>query len=394
MREAHRTLISLCLAYIISHFHRTSLAVIGTDIQGEFKISILQLGFLSSLFFFAFTFAQIPAGIGLDKWGARKTMVGLLLLNALGAALFALAPNYEMLIVSRIILGIGNSALLIGALYIVAKEFQGAEFARYSGILLAVGTLGNLLSTMPLAFVQEWFGWRFAFWFFGAMALLFAYVLNKQIKIYPAETKRQGSFKEVFQAPDFWKLFLVQLAWYGGTMSLFGLWGRPFLRDYHGLDGIQSGNMLMLLPIASIFAFITMGKLDQIFNTRKYLVLAGIVINSSIFLTFGLFPTMPLWLVAALIALLGSSVGFFPFMLAHGRAIFPASVLGLGISTLNFANIGGVGVMQLFTSQIYEWLLAKGFTPLAIYPKLFLMMSLCLGSAGVFYAFSKDKKPL
>lgn len=399
MSRPVKIFILLCLAYIISQFHRSALAVISTEVQAEFNLSIAELGIVTAAFFLAFMLFQIPCGMMLDRLGARKTLALLLLINALGSLGFALSLGLLSLTFSRILLGIGNAALLVGALVVVSNLFPAEKFARLSGLLLAVGTLGNVLSTFPMGWTQETFGWRYAFWAFTFIPLIFTWLMMKYVPENAGDLKREtlsemlAGFKLIFAIKDFWKLFAVQLVWYAGTMSLFTLWGRPLLRDFHGLDPVQSGYILTLFPILSIVSYILLGGLDVKLNTRKWLVLIGIGSNAASFLALALYPTMPLWGFASCVSLIGMAAGCFPFLLAHGRSNFPQNILGRGIAALNLANMGGVGLMQVATGYMFDGLKASGYSPSFIYSSIFGLIALCLWLAIAFYAFAEDKKP-
>jgi predicted MFS family arabinose efflux permease len=399
MSRAIKIFILLCLAYIISQFHRSALAVISTDVSAEFGLSVSELGVVTAAFFLSFMAFQIPCGMMLDRLGARKTLAILLVINAIGSLGFALSTGYFSLSMSRVLLGIGNAALLIGTLVVVAKLFPPEKFAKLSGILLAVGTLGNVLSTFPMGWVQESVGWRYAFFAFTFIPLVFAWLVMKMVPDDAGALKREtlsemmAGFKQVFSIKDFWKLFFVQLVWYAGTMSLFALWGRPLLKEFHGLDAVDSGLILTLFPVLSIVSYIVMGDFDQRFNTRKKLVIAGIGSNATAFLLLALYPTMPLWAFAACISTIGMAAGCFPFLLAHGRSNFPSAILGRGIAALNLANMGGVGMMQVVTGYMFEGLTAKGYASPFVYSTIFGLIAACLWCAIAFYLFAEDKKP-
>jgi predicted MFS family arabinose efflux permease len=400
MSRPVKIFILLCLAYIISQFHRSALAVISTDVRAEFNLSIAELGVVTAAFFLAFMVFQIPCGMMLDRLGARKTLAILLVINALGSLGFALSVGYLSLTLSRLLLGVGNAALLVGTLVVVSSLFPSDKFARLSGILLAVGTLGNVLSTFPMGWVQESVGWRYAFWAFTFIPLIFAWLIMKFVPENAGDLKRESliemfaGFKQVFAIKDFWKLFAVQLVWYAGTMSLFALWGRPLLKEFHGLDPVQSGYVLTLFPVLSIVSYIVLGGLDIKLNTRKGLVLAGIGSNAACFLALAFYPTMPLWGFAMCVSLIGMAAGCFPFLLAHGRSNFPQAILGRGIAALNLANMGGVGLMQVVTGYMFDGLKANGHSDPFIYSSIFGLIAFCLWAAIAFYAFAEDKKPV
>ena len=76
-------------AYFLSYHFRTINAVVGPILSNEMALGAADLGLLTSTYFFAFGLAQIPVGIALDRYGPRRVEGVLLLMTALGAALFA-----------------------------------------------------------------------------------------------------------------------------------------------------------------------------------------------------------------------------------------------------------------------------------------------------------------
>ncbi|MCH9675818.1 MAG: MFS transporter, partial [Gammaproteobacteria bacterium] len=79
----------LALAYVASQFFRVSNAVIAPELMRTLHLSPEAMGLVTAAFFFAFGAMQIPTGILLDRIGPRRTMSSLLIIAALGSALFA-----------------------------------------------------------------------------------------------------------------------------------------------------------------------------------------------------------------------------------------------------------------------------------------------------------------
>ena len=75
----------LTLAYVLSQFLRSFMAVIAPEFTTDLAVARIQLGALSSAFFVTFTVAQIPAGIALDRFGAGRTVGWMLILGSQGA---------------------------------------------------------------------------------------------------------------------------------------------------------------------------------------------------------------------------------------------------------------------------------------------------------------------
>ena len=60
----------IAIAYFLIYFHRTSTAVMAPELVSTFGISTTTVGFLGSLYFYAYALGQLPAGILADRWGA------------------------------------------------------------------------------------------------------------------------------------------------------------------------------------------------------------------------------------------------------------------------------------------------------------------------------------
>ena len=97
-------------AYFLSYLYRTANAVIGPVLSAELALGAAGLGLLTSAYFLSFAAAQLPLGILLDRFGARRVESGLLLIAAVGAAVFALGQGIAELAIGRALIGLGVSA--------------------------------------------------------------------------------------------------------------------------------------------------------------------------------------------------------------------------------------------------------------------------------------------
>jgi MFS family permease len=67
-------LAALSLAYVVSQFFRTAIAVVAPELARDLSLDPARLGVLSSAWFWAFAAAQLPIGVALDRWGPRRTV--------------------------------------------------------------------------------------------------------------------------------------------------------------------------------------------------------------------------------------------------------------------------------------------------------------------------------
>ncbi|MFZ0099423.1 MAG: MFS transporter, partial [Gemmobacter sp.] len=79
----------LFAAYVLSQFYRAFLAVLSPVLKQEIGVTASDLAAASGLWFLAFAAMQIPVGAALDRVGPRLTAASLLMVGALGAAVFA-----------------------------------------------------------------------------------------------------------------------------------------------------------------------------------------------------------------------------------------------------------------------------------------------------------------
>src|SRR5713101_1296597 len=91
--------------YLAAFYLRTSPAVMTTELMRDFGISASQLGNFSALYFYAYIAMQIPTGVLVDSWGARRLLIGGSLAAAFGAALFAETSSYGLASIGRLMVG-------------------------------------------------------------------------------------------------------------------------------------------------------------------------------------------------------------------------------------------------------------------------------------------------
>ena len=135
--------------FFLSQFYRTSSAVIATQLIQDLALDTEGLGLLSASFFYGFAVTQIPIGLLLDKVGPRKLMTILSLTGILGAFVFSVADSLGMGLFGRILLGIGMACNLMGTFKLLTQWFEPLIFATLSGIVISIGTLGNIVATTP-----------------------------------------------------------------------------------------------------------------------------------------------------------------------------------------------------------------------------------------------------
>ena len=197
-------LLLLALAYVLSQFFRAFLAVLTAPLQDSLGIGPDVLATASGIWFLAFAAMQIPVGWALDNIGPRRTAGWLFLIGGGGgAALFAVAQGPLYIHAAMLLIGVGCSPVLMASFFIFAREFDPAKFATLAALMIGVGTVGNLISSYPMALAAETIGWRNAMWALAAVSAVIAVGCLTTIRDPDrADTAGEGSLLDLLRIPS------------------------------------------------------------------------------------------------------------------------------------------------------------------------------------------------
>lgn len=388
-----------------SQFHRSSGGVVAPELAREFAASPSALGAIASALFLSSAIAQIPIGLLLDRYGARRTLPLLLVLAIAGSAWFAASQSVSELVAARVVIGVGYGGVMMSAFAVFARWFPPDRFATVSGLMLALGGVGGLLGTTPLAGLVAVVGWRSTFYgvagFTAVLALIALVLVRDAPPGYRSQAKPPGSLAEnliglwqVITLPRFRYILAMGVVSFAPSMAILGLWGGPYLRDIFDLGTVARGNVLLAMAVATLVGTLTFGPLDRVFRTRKYIVLAA---SAFILLSLGMLGLVsrpPLWLVVALFTVIAFCQPSFIVLAAHCRATFPDHLIGRAATSLNLVSILGVAFMQwLFSLIVGAFAPGGAAAPELAYRIGFAAMAICVLLAALAYTRSTDIRP-
>lgn len=386
-------LICLVLAYVLSQFYRAFLAVLTPVLGVDIGASAEDLAFASGVWFIVFALMQLPVGWALDHIGPRRTASALLALGAGGgAALFAIATSPFQVIVAMALIGVGCSPVLMASYYIFARVYPARVFATLAAVVIGVGSLGNIAGSAPLAWAVEAFGWRETLWALAAITvavagLLFITVRDPQRVV----SEHKGSVLDLLRMPALWLILPLMFVNYAPAAGIRGLWVGPYLTDVFGAGPIGIGRATLAMSLAMVAGNFVYGPLDRLLGTRKWVVLIGNLFGVAALLALYLQPAASFGMAVFLTSAIGFFGASFAVIMAHARSFFPAHLTGRGVTLINLFGIGGVGIFQFATGQIYASANPGAADPAAPYATLFLFSGALLLAGAVIYAFSRDR---
>lgn len=384
-------LVALILAYVLSQFYRAFLAVLAPALAADIGADPKALAQASGLWFLAFALMQIPVGAALDRIGPRRTTAFLLAVGAAGAAVFASATTPAAISAAMLLIGVGCSSVLMASYFIFARLYAPALFGTLAGVVVGIGSLGNIGASLPLGWAVEAWGWRAAVWALAGVTLAAAGAVAALVRDPPlAANSARGSVLDLLRMPALWPVLIMMAACYGPAAGIRGLWAGPWYADVFGAGAARIGQVTLVLSLAMVAGNLAYGPLDRLLGTRKWLIFGGNALMLACLV--GLYASAASDSLATLALLAG--VGFFgasfPVVMAHGRAFLPPHLTGRGVSLINLFGIGGAGLMQIATGKLHT--AVAPIPPEAPYAALFAFYAVIVTLGLAAYLLSRDRR--
>ena len=350
---ALRIFLAFASGYFLSYALRSVNAALAPVLAADLNLSAGELGWLSSAYFLAFAAMQIPVGIWLDRYGARRTESALLLVAATGAALVGLGDTLWMNSLGRILIGAGVAPCLMASYYYFRRCFAAAQQPRLVMSMLLVGATGALVATQPALSMANWLGWRQIYIFacgllcLSALAVYFFTTDADRQETAPVSQKDATSIWALATHPVMLRIVPVCVFTIGGFVAMQTLWAGPWLTKTLSLSPEQASIVLLYLNASLMLSYFLMGiaspwllRIGLSLSTQSLIALIWIPI---VFVTMILWQSPASWICWLLFAPVIPAM----FLLQTQAALaFPGHVAGRVLTTSNLMIFVGTFAVQ------------------------------------------------
>ena len=358
--------------YLFVYFHRVSTSVIVPDLLEAFHTNATALGFMSSMYFYLYALEQPMVGYLSDRLGPRRVVGYWSLLAGAATILFGLAPSIGWASVWRAVIGFGVGGVYVPALKAFSQWFRVRDFSTMTGLLLAVGNLGAIVATTPLAWMAKAWGWRNAFFAIGTATFGLAFAVLILIKDFSPNVTHSNAKPEtpptmesnkgpsaigVLMSLRFWVLAIIFAGFFGTFLTFQGLWATPYLVSIYAIDQIRASGLNMLVPIGFMVGAPVFGRLaDRLFQDKVNMIITTLVLEGAIwgFLTFGWHVTGQSAMGVMLFFMGALAGGFATALWALVNETTSRAILGSVSGLLNTAPFLGVAAMQVITGYLLD----------------------------------------
>lgn len=341
-----------------------------------FSLTATLLALLSASYYVVYAVLLIPVGMLLDAYGPRHLLVAGGSLMGVGTLAMAHAASLPDLFVSRVVLGAGASVTFLGAMKVAAIWLPPTQFATASALTGALGTVGAMIATRPLAAAASSpSGWRGAFVALGLATLGLA-LTAWPLLAKPAAPAAMGASaprrdvdalrrvarqaRRVFENSGTWWLCLSYVCVYSWWGAL-SLWIAPYLRDVHGLSAAETGTYTVLPFLAFLLAAPCTARLSDRLRRRRGVYVAMLlgVLGSWTGFVWSL-GQLDLWVLRVLLVLFGVFGSAFVLAWATAHEINPPEVAGVAVAVVTLVGFLGVAFTQGIVGVILDVLSTGG----------------------------------
>ena len=227
---------SAVFAYFVSVIERSSMGVASLAAATRFDTGAAALSSLAAAQLAVYAAMQIPAGMALDRFGARKLIVFGSLLTGIGNLTVAVAEQLPLAVFGRMIVGFGDAFVFISMIRLINGWVSGPRATRFTQLFANLGQLGQIFSAIPFAYLLGAAGWAPAFGISSSLAFIAAATALFAIRDEPAAIRTSGSivdalrqFRENIADPHTRKAFWVHFTLQSSGSVFILLWGYSFL---------------------------------------------------------------------------------------------------------------------------------------------------------------------
>ncbi|MFB6164476.1 MAG: MFS transporter [Haloarculaceae archaeon] len=362
---------ALAAAYALVSVHRLSTAVLAEQLTGAFDATGTALGTLHASFFVIYAVMQLPAGFVADRVGSRRTVTVGTVVMSVGAIGFAMAQSYLVAFLARALLGFGGSLLFIAILRFCANWFRPGEFARMSGLTVAVSGFGGILATTPLALAVAAFGWRETLLGTGvigfglaAAAYVFASDSPTDAGLEPIDGVPLANTPSlravavnagaVLRERLTWLVGLVMLCGTGVNITVFGLWGVPYLVQTYGMSVTRASTYTLLGSAGLLVGPPTIGWLSDRLGRRTRLMTLGELAFASCFALLAVTGRPPRLVVAGVFFAVGFLGGAYALGYAVVKERHHSGASGVATGTVNTMAFVGAGLFPTLFGLVLD----------------------------------------
>lgn len=325
--DQKRSFLAAFLGWSMDAFDYFIVILVYAEIGKEFGVSLTKMAFLTTVTLAARPFGAFIFGRWADKVGRRKPLIACVLFYSLVGFLCAFAPNFTVLLVLRLLYGLGMGGEWGLGAALAMEKIPIAKRGFYSGLLQQGYAAGFMAAALAYLVIDPIWGWRglFAFSLLPAMIVLLVQLRIEESEVWKATQERVAQTKttvrQIFRNPIIVRRFvylvilMTAFNWMAhGAQDVYPTFLKADNDGGLGASGQQAIYVALIYNVGAIVGGMIFGSYSERLGRRRAIMLAaGLAI-----------PVIPLYAYSPTLASLAVGSFMMQFFVQGAWGVIPA----------------------------------------------------------------------
>ena len=361
----------LFVCYVASYLDRINIGFAQLQMKQDLGFSDAVYGLGAGIFFFGYFLFEVPSNLLLEKIGARKTLLRIMVVWGLISACMMFVKTPMQFYIARFLLGVFEAGFFPGIIlyltYWYPSGMRGRIIALFMSAIAIAGIIGGPLSGWimnDLAGANGWKGWQWMFLLEGlptiVLGVLVLYILDdhpddakwlsareKEILDHNLEVDQRGldvahhhSLGQALRDP---KIYILSFAYFTFICGVYAIsfWLPTIVKSFGVTDPLRIGLLTTIPYIAGAIGMVVISKhSDKTLERRWHAALSGFIGGAGLVAASFLPGSLGLALVALSVATIGI-LATMPLFWAMPTAYLSGTAAAGGIALIN--SLGLIG---------------------------------------------------
>lgn len=312
------------------------------EVAADLRVSIPSAGMLVSGYALGVAVGAPLLAALTARLERKRALLLLMGLFILGNLLCAVAPNYGVLMVARVVAAFCHGSFFgIGAI-VAAHLVPVNQRARAIALMFAGLTLANVLGVPFGTFLGQWAGWRATFWAVTVLGIIASLAVARFVPALPnLKPPHMGRELRVLREPQVLIALGMTVLGFGGVFTVF-TYIAPILQEQSHISPHWTGAVLVLFGLGTTIGNMLGGRLadwklmPSLMGILVALALLLVVFAWTMHSTVAAVATVFVWGIAAF-----ATVAPLQSRVVHVAGDAPNLASTLNIAAFNLGNAGG-----------------------------------------------------
>lgn len=393
--EAHRALYAkigwrllplLLVAYMVAYLDRINIGYAQLQMKQTLPFDASVYGFGAGIFFFGYVLFEVPSNLLLEKIGARKTLLRIMVLWGLVAAGMMFVTTPTQFYIARFLLGVFEAGFFPGVILYFTYWYPAARRGQVIATFMSATTIISVLAGPMCGAILKymdglngWHGWQWLFLLQGLPAAVLGVVVFVVLKDKPgdagwlsasekallqrdlaqssgpadAAAHGKGPLKLLLRDPKVYALSLVYFLLLGATYVMV-FWLPTLIQSWGVKDMLMIGIYAAIPNAAGVVGMILIGRSsDRLRERRWHFVACAMLAAGSLLITSMLKGELVGSLVALSFAVIGLASAT-PLFFTLVSEYLPKATAACGIALISTLGNFGPAVSPAISGWITQ----------------------------------------